>query len=187
VGGKLAVGPALGRLGINSYPMGRGKRATIMASPEPWRPDEKAIIQHVMEEVYKAFVARVADGRRMAPEQVLPIAQGRVWTGSKAKELGLVDEIGGLDAAIAEARKLAGVDKTAGLEVYPPAPTIRDLLEGFGDVQAPAIAIEDHQLTSLMASAVDPLVAQAAKNLLDLALSFRTTRIQAVTALPVIR
>ena len=60
-----------------------------------------------------------------------------MWTGTRAKELGLVDEIGGLDAAVAEARKLAKLDENAGLEVYPPAPTLRDVLAGWGQVHAP--------------------------------------------------
>ena len=60
-----------------------------------------------MQAVYDTFKGRVAAGRHKTPEEIEPIAQGHVWTGTKAKELGLVDEIGGLDAALAEAQKLA--------------------------------------------------------------------------------
>jgi len=63
---------------------------------------------------------------------------GRVWTGSKAKELGLVDAIGGLDAALAEARTLGKVDAAAALEVYPSSITLRDLIAGYGDIHAPS-------------------------------------------------
>ena len=59
---------------------------------------------------YEMFLKRVADGREMTRDEVHAIAQGRVWTGEKAKELGLVDELGGLDAAIAEAKELAGLE-----------------------------------------------------------------------------
>jgi protease-4 len=107
--------------------MGRGKRATIAASLGPWNDDERAVIRSAMEDVYRVFVGRVAEGRHKQPAEIEPIAQGRVWTGARAKELGLVDEIGGLDAALAEARTLAKVDAATPLEVYPAAPTLRDV------------------------------------------------------------
>src|SRR5690606_33691783 len=97
VGGRIAPAPALAKLGVNTYPMGRGKHATLMASLAPWSEDEKRLIRGHMEAIYNTFVARVAAGRKMTPAQVQPLAQGRVWTGEKAKELGLVDELGGLD------------------------------------------------------------------------------------------
>ncbi|HVK86323.1 MAG TPA: S49 family peptidase, partial [Kofleriaceae bacterium] len=184
VGGKIAPGGALQKLGVNTFPMGRGKRATIMASLSPWNADEKAAIQSSMEDVYNTFVGRVAQGRNKKLEEVLPIAQGRVWTGTKAKELGLVDEIGGLDAAIAEARKLAKLDESAGLEMYPPAPTLRDLLKSFESGSGFGAKVEE-TLASL--HAVDPVIAGEAARLIGLALSFRATTIQAVAVLPVLR
>ncbi|HEY5945813.1 MAG TPA: signal peptide peptidase SppA, partial [Kofleriaceae bacterium] len=90
VGGHIAPGAALAKLGVNSFPMGRGKHATMMASLKPWSEDERALMQHHMEAVYNTFVGRVAAGRKKTVDQILPIAQGRVWTGAKALELGLV-------------------------------------------------------------------------------------------------
>ena len=185
VGGKLAPAGALAKLGVMTYPIGRGKRATMMASLSPWKDDEKALIQESMDAVYKQFVARVAEGRHKKPDEVLPIAQGRVWTGTKAKELGLVDDIGGLDAALAEARTLSKVPADAELEVYPPTPTLRDVLTGWGQVHAPFgvnVNVFDAQLRAL-----DPTVADAAARLLDLVGSFRTTQIQTIGILPVIQ
>ena len=184
VGGKISPQGALAKVGVNTFPMGRGKRATMMASLRPWNDDEKAAIQSSMEAVYKVFVGRVAEGRHKKFEDVTPIAQGRVWTGVKAKELGLVDEIGGLDAALAEARSLAKVDATVGLEIYPPGPTLRDVLASFGQVHAPFglhVQLED------MLGALDPVIVSEAKRLVDLVLSFRATTIQAVAVLPVLR
>ena len=100
VGGKLAPRAALAKLGVTAFPIGRGKHATIMASLAPWSDDERQTIQDTMKTVYRVFVGRVAEGRHKTVEQIQAIAEGRVWTGLKAKELGLVDEIGGLDAAI---------------------------------------------------------------------------------------
>jgi protease-4 len=183
VGGKLSPAGALAKIGVLTYPMGRGKHATMMASLSPWRDDEKAVIQASMEAVYKQFVARVAAGRHKTAEDILPIAQGRVWTGTKAKELGLVDEIGGLDAAIAEARKLAKLGADSELEIYPPTPTLRDVLAGFGQVQAPlGLTMMRDELR-----AADPTVAAAAERLIDLVYSFRTMPIQMVAILPVVQ
>ncbi len=183
VGGKLALAGAAQKLGINTFPMGKGKRATMMASLQPWKDDEKAVIQATMETVYKQFVARVASGRHRGADEILPIAQGRVWTGSRAKELGLVDDIGGLDAALAEATKLGKVEPSSELEVYPPSPTLRDVLASFGAVQAPfGLKMWSAELRGL-----DPSLARTAEQLVDLVMSFRTTQIQAIAILPVLR
>jgi protease IV len=189
VGGKLAPRDALARLGVRTFPVGRGKRATMTTSLGPWNADERAAVQGTMEGVYRAFVARVADGRGKTPEAVHAIAQGRVWTGSQARELGLIDQIGGLDAALAEARKLAKVDASVGLEIYPPAPTLRDMLAGFGQVQAPFGAAAPTALAALatVLDTLDPRVAAATEHLVKLVFSFRSSTIQAVAMLPVIQ
>jgi protease-4 len=71
---------------------------------------EKEVLQMNIEKTYSDFVGKVAAGRKMTPESVDKIAEGHVWSGTKARELGLVDEIGGLDAAIKAAASLAGLD-----------------------------------------------------------------------------
>lgn len=180
VGGRIAPAAALAKLGVNTFPMGRGKRATMMASLSPWNADERSVIQTTMESVYKTFVGRVAEGRHKKPDDILPIAQGRVWTGTKAKELGLIDDIGGLDAALAEARTLGKVDPAVDLEIYPPSPTLRDVLTSFGEVQTPlGLHAELAELTAL-----DPHVGAAAERLLDLVMSFQRTHIQTIAILP---
>jgi protease-4 len=185
VGGKLAVRDALGRLGVNTFPIGRGKRATMTASLGPWTDDERAAIRSSMEAVYRVFVGRVAAGRHKTPEDILKIAEGRVWTGARAKELGLVDEIGGLDAALAEARRLAKVADATPLEIYPPAPTLHDLLAGYGQVHAPFGLTAETAIATL--GAIDPTVASATEHLVKLVLSFRSSTIQAVAMLPVLQ
>jgi protease-4 len=183
VGGHIAPGAALAKLGVNTFPMGRGKHATMMASLSPWTPEEKALMLRHMQQVYDTFVARVAQGRKKTLDQVRPIAQGRVWTGAKALELGLVDAIGGLDAALAEARKLANVDADMALEVYPPSPTLRDVFAGWGQVRAPLGASTQATFFASL-RALDPRIAAAAERMLQLVMSFRTTTIQTVAILP---
>lgn len=132
VGGKLAVNKGLRKLGISTHPMGRGKRALLFASLGPWSPDERAAIRDMMQKVYDAFVARVSEGRGKSVGDVHKVAQGRVWTGAAARERGLVDEIGGLSQALADARKRAGLSDDSPLEIYPPQPTILDWLGAAG-------------------------------------------------------
>ena len=76
------------------------------------------MIQNRVEWIYQDFLKKVAEGRHKTVEQVDAIAQGRVWTGAKAKEIGLVDDIGGLGRAMASAAKLAGLEKYRTVE-YP--------------------------------------------------------------------
>ena len=213
MGGKLAPAGGLARLGVNAFPMGRGKRATMLASLAPWTDDERAVIQRSMEEVYRVFLERVAAGRGKQPAEIEPIAQGRVWTGERARALGLVDEIGGLDAALAAARQLGKVDAATELEVYPPAPTLRDLLQGLGGLGsggglvglggvigmtgvlgaadlagAPGAAAADAASAALTTmAAASPALAAQARGLIELALSFRASPIQAIAVLPLVR
>ena len=71
---------------------------------------EKGLMQMYVNNGYKLFLTRCSDGRGISMEELDKIAQGRVWTGSTAKELGLVDELGGLDKALEIAVTKAGVD-----------------------------------------------------------------------------
>ncbi|HET9993161.1 MAG TPA: signal peptide peptidase SppA [Kofleriaceae bacterium] len=178
VGGRIAPAAALAKLGVTTFPIGRGKHATMMTSLQPWTPEDKDLIEHTMHAVYDTFKARVAAGRHKTPDEIEPIAQGHVWVGTKAKELGLVDEIGGLDAALAEAQRLAKVDTHADIEVYPPAPTLRDVLHGFSGMDAP------FGIRSELYDALDPRLAATALKLLALARTFETTHIQTLAFLP---
>lgn len=76
----------------------------------PFNPEEQALIQNMVNEGYELFTKRCADGRNIPIEELKKIAEGRVWTGAMAKELKLVDELGGLDKAIAIAADTANVE-----------------------------------------------------------------------------
>lgn len=130
VGGKLGLGPMLGKVGVNTYEIGRGKRAAMWSPFSAWDDGERKAVLDMMEEVYRVFVERVATGRGKQYDEIHAIAQGRVWTGADAHERGLVDTLGGLTDALAEARRLTGVPPEVALEVYPPEPTLKDLIEG---------------------------------------------------------
>jgi protease-4 len=94
-------------------------------------PAQRAAFSGWMDKIYDGFVHRVAEGRKLPEERVRQIAKGRVWTGVQAKELGLVDQLGGFDLAVYEAKRLAGIkaDTTVSLRYLPES---RGLFEGFG-------------------------------------------------------
>lgn len=131
VGGKIVVGDALEGIGVKTYAVKKGERAMMWSPMDPWTEEERALVRSMMESTYETFLERVASGRGMERDAVHEIAQGRVWTGEAAKQRGLVDELGGFEAALAEARELGGVEAEVGLEVYPGEPTIKDILGSF--------------------------------------------------------
>lgn len=98
-------------LGITYDTVRTGKYSAFGTPFYDFSPEESAIIQTRVEAIYEDFLNKVAAGRHKTRDQVHEIAQGRVWPGLKAKEIGLVDDIGGLDRAISAAAKLAGVEK----------------------------------------------------------------------------
>ena len=83
-----------------------------------------------MQATYDTFVEKAAQGRNTTPERIDAIGQGRVWTGRQAKEIGLVDELGGLERAVALAKQRAKIaqDTEVELVIYPPKKSIYDLL-----------------------------------------------------------
>ncbi|MDD4434021.1 MAG: signal peptide peptidase SppA [Parabacteroides sp.] len=95
----------------------------------PMREDEKALIQSRIESGYDTFITRCADGRGMTKAAIDSIGQGRVWTGEQAIEKGLVDELGGIEKAIAVAAKLADLKDYKLVEVSGSKDFLKDLFE----------------------------------------------------------
>ena len=113
------------KLGVTFDRVKTGDFADAPSLTRPMNDFEKNIMQSQVERVYSDFKNRVATGRNKSIEYVDSIAQGRVWTGSRAKQLGLVDQIGGLQEAIAEAIKLAKV-KEYRIKTYPESKSFID-------------------------------------------------------------
>jgi protease-4 len=107
-GGKFAMGGLYAKLGVNREPLQRGLKAGIYSDVTPFSESERAWIRRDMSETYRKFKEIVAEGRKMTEEQVEEIARGRVWTGLQAHKIGLVDELGDFDTALALAKELAG-------------------------------------------------------------------------------
>lgn len=115
VGGKLALGGAFDKLGVAVEEVSAGRMAGMYSPVNRFSDAARARVQQIIDAFYEEFLARAAEGRGMTRDAVHAVGQGRVWTGRQARELGLVDELGGMDAAVAAAKRLAGIE--AGREV----------------------------------------------------------------------
>ena len=122
VTGKFVLEGALEKLGVGTESVSDGRFAEIYSPFRPFTPEERARVEEQMQATYELFLSRVAQGRQVESAKIDAIAQGRVWTGHQARELGLVDELGGLDDAIRIAKTRARLDpaKDVDLVVYPP-------------------------------------------------------------------
>ena len=117
------------KVGLKFDEVKTNKHANLGTMSRPFDAEEAAVMQAYVERGYKTFLSRVAKGRKMKTEEVDKIGQGRVWTGVRAKKLGLVDEIGDLNTAIAKARKLAKVGSDVETVDYPaPASWIENIM-----------------------------------------------------------
>jgi protease-4 len=118
-GGKFVLGPALARFGIDEHGLKvGGDYADAEGSAAPMTPTQKAAFGAWMDRIYAGFVGRVAEGRGLPVARVQEIAKGHVWTGAQAKQLGLVDELGGLTEAVAKAKSLSGITGVAQLKTF---------------------------------------------------------------------
>jgi protease-4 len=113
----------------------QGRYAGLYSPIRQFSPEERAKVLRHMQATYDAFVEKAAAGRNTTPERIDAVAQGRVWTGRQAKGLGLIDELGGLERALAIARQRAklAADTEVELIIYPPKKSIFELAtEPFG-------------------------------------------------------
>ena len=105
------ISQSLQKLGIHTDGLGTTKIAGSLRLDKPLAPELAESIQLTIDQIYKQFIGHVAQGRNMPVEDVAELAQGRVWSGQDALELGLVDSLGGIDDAIKAAARLAGIAK----------------------------------------------------------------------------
>lgn len=139
VGGKLVLTGAAEKLGVSSERIQSGKRAAMHSPFSKFNEDERAAIRELMTTYYDIFVDRVVEGRGLSREQVLAAAKGRVWTGSQALRLGLVNQLGGLSLAVARAQVLASLPATAPVEIRPKP---KSFMEVLGEaLSEPAVAM----------------------------------------------
>jgi protease IV len=118
--GKLVVNRTFELAGLNPRLIKVGPNADMYSEFQQWTPEQRAKFEKTLDQIYDAFTGRVAEGRKLPIEKVREVAQGRVWTGIDAKARGLVDELGGFQAALAETVKRAGLEEgKAKIRFYP--------------------------------------------------------------------
>jgi protease IV len=143
-GGKVVTGGVYEKLGARIDSTSVGKHAEINSPARPYNAEELEKLKEQLQAFYDQFVEKVAESRHSTPEKIDAIAQGRVWTGRQAKQNGLVDQLGGLDAAIAVAKQRAKIpaDSSIELVVYPPRKSFYELVtEQFsGSADSAAVA-----------------------------------------------
>jgi protease-4 len=131
-GGKFALGEALAKFGVDVRQLGvGGDFSSAYAMGSDFTPAQKAAFARMIDQVYDEFIHRVSVGRHLPEERVREIAKGRVWTGVQAKQLGLVDELGGFYEAIDKAKALAGIkSKDVRLKVFPAQKSFFEAIKG---------------------------------------------------------
>jgi len=128
--GKFVLGGTMNKLGVNVDGVESGKYAGMLSPVRPYSAEERARIMQQMQATYDIFVEKAAESRATTPEKIDAIAQGRVWTGRQARDLNLIDELGGLWDAIALAKQRAKLDPSrhVELEIYPPRRSVLDIV-----------------------------------------------------------
>ncbi|MCO4743326.1 MAG: signal peptide peptidase SppA [Proteobacteria bacterium] len=110
LGGKINLSGTYAKVGMTDHTYKRGENATMFSATDSFGEEGTEIFREYLVEFYDVFVNKCADGRGMTYDEIHAVAQGRVWTGEQALGHGLVDELGGLDKAVAKAAELAQVD-----------------------------------------------------------------------------
>jgi protease-4 len=130
--GKFDMAGLYEKLGITAEKMTYGERADMFSTFRNFAPEEKRFLKEEILWTYDKFLTKVAQARKMSKEEINTIGRGRVWTGKQAKENGLVDELGGLDRALALAKSLAGIpdDEDVKLVVWPKKTSLFNLIFG---------------------------------------------------------
>jgi protease-4 len=158
-GGKFVTGGVYEKLGAHIEATSIGKHAEINSPARPYNPDELKKLQDQLQAFYDGFVEKVAESRHSTPEKIDALAQGRVWTGQQAKQNGLVDELGGLDRAVAVAKQRAKIaaDSDVELVVFPPRKSLYELLSEQYSGSSDSIAVGAWLNANLSAGEIEAL------------------------------
>ncbi len=131
-GGKFDLSGLFGKLGIRRTVITRGRNAAIYSSSKSFDESERRAMEETIEDTYQAFLAHVAEGRKMTVEEVHARGEGRVFSGARALEQRLVDRIGGFEEAAARAMELAGGGgKPFDVHAYSPSSSRLSFLRSF--------------------------------------------------------
>jgi len=132
IAGKFSFEGLMKKLGINIEKVVIGKEADAFTIYREFTPEERKILKDQIKDIYEQFLQRVASARNISTEEANRLGRGRVWTGNQAKNLNLIDDLGGLDLAIDSAKQLAGISPKEEVElvVWPKKRSFLDILMG---------------------------------------------------------
>ncbi|MEM7154762.1 MAG: signal peptide peptidase SppA [Myxococcota bacterium] len=139
---KMVTRGIWNKLGVTYDSVQTSNNAAFWTANEGYDAEGRARLDAWLDQVYADFKQRVAEGRGLTPEQVEELARGRVWSGKRAKELGLVDELGGMTKAIELARAAAEIDEDASIELrrFPQSKSLVERLLGGGPSNSDKVA-----------------------------------------------
>ena len=126
LGGKMLTSDFWDKVGISWDEVHTSANSTFWTGTHDYSQAQWARFEAWLDRVYEDFTGKVAEGRKLPKEKVLQIAKGRIWTGQDAKELGLVDELGGFPEALRLVKKAAGIPEKeeVNVKIYPPKKTL---------------------------------------------------------------
>jgi protease-4 len=163
VGGKVAIGGLLEKVGITTSVISRGKNSGAMSMISGFSESERQAMQRTLNDIYGQFTHKAAQGRKMDYDKLEKLARGRVYTGAMATKLGLVDELGTLDDAVKYAAQVAGLPKGEKVErwILPPAVNPFEAIFGSNDSDAESSV----QITKALAQTLGQLSPELADQL----------------------
>lgn len=148
VGGKFVLKDLYDKLGVNTETFAKGKNAGLFSMDRPWTDRQRQMVTSWMKQTYDQFTQRVMKTRATKIKDIDKVARGRIFLAGQAKELGLVDEIGGVEEAIAYAADKTGLKPgDYDVRILPQPKTLADLLMGNGPDAAmpfkPSVQVQD--------------------------------------------
>lgn len=130
ISGKFSLRKLYEKVDLNVEIVKRGRFADALTASRPFTPEERKQVFDNMMQIYRTFVTKAAEGRRRTYDQIDAVGRGRVWTGAQAKEIGLVDALGGLETAIDIAKQKAGIlpEQSVRLVVFPKEKSLLEMI-----------------------------------------------------------
>lgn len=150
VGGKLAMGGLYEKLGLTTETFSRGANADLFGSAQPFTDNQRVMVKNLMKQTYSQFKDRILTTRREKIADIEEVAQGRIFIAANALKLGLVDELGGLEKALAYAASKGGLGEGFEVRVLPSPKTLADVLSGGAETRLPVKSLQAGMSPELM-------------------------------------
>lgn len=137
VGGKLSLQELYAKLGLTSEIFSKGANAGMFSSSQPFTDSQRVMLKNLMKQTYEQFVDRVMQTRKDKIQAIDKVARGRIFVAQQAKDLGMIDEIGGMAQALRYTGEKAGLGATPKVRVLPAPKTLADVFAGNTEAKAP--------------------------------------------------